>query len=289
MTVAVDTSPRTTPAPVVAQGARAFARRVFIIKVLTIVAFIALWEGIARSGFFYAGVVPSVLEVAKAVVAEVQDRSFYRDLGITLLESSVGFIFGSLIAITIAIWLGTSPYTRRVLEPYITAIGGTPKIIFLPILFLIFGLGLESKMAKAAMSTFFPVVLSATSGFLQIPPVLLRVGKSFYLSRWQLVQKIYLPAMANPLLTGLRLGMAMAIIGVLSAEITYSDGGLGFRLIRYADQFKIAYVYAVTILIFALSASVNFAATKLQDRMNRHQRRKVNTTATLASGLGSRA
>lgn len=255
------------------RSSSALSRRVLWIKVLTIVAVLCLWELLSRSGIFYAGVLPSLWEVGKATFKELVDSGFYRDLGITMLESSVGFVAGSIIAIAIAIGLGLSRYARRMIEPYITAIGGTPKIIFLPILFLIFGLGLESKMAKAALSAFFPVVLSTTSGFVQIPHVLLRVGRSFDLSWTQMVGKIYLPAMANPVLTGLRLGMAMAIIGVLAAEITYSDGGLGFRLIRNADQFKIPSVYAIIILIFAVSALINFIMSKLQDRWNRHQRR----------------
>lgn len=258
--------------------------RIFWIKTLTVVALLCLWELLSRSGIFFAGVVPSLPVVARAVLGELADTGFYRDLGITMLESGVGFICGSFIAISIGIGLGLSPYSRRMIEPYITAIGGTPKIIFLPILFLVFGLGLESKMAKAALSTFFPVVLSTTSGFVQIPAVLIRVGRSFDLSWRQLVGKIYLPAMASPLLTGLRLGMAMAIIGVLSAEITYSDGGLGFRLIRNADQFKFPSVYALTILIFAISASINFVMSKLQDLLNRHERQRRLGTTDLAPG-----
>jgi ABC-type nitrate/sulfonate/bicarbonate transport system permease component len=251
-----------------------FASRVFLIKVLTIMALILLWEGLARSGLFYSGVLPPIWVVMKALVEELCDKGFYYDLGVTVLETGVGFVVGSIIALLFAVVLGTNSYIRRMIEPYIIAIGGTPKIIFLPILFLIFGLGIESKMAKAAVSAFFPVVLSATSGILQIPPVLPRVGHSFDLSGWQMLTKIYLPAVTNPLLVGLRLGIAMAIIGVLSAEITYSNAGLGYRLIRDADQFKIPSVYAITILIFAVSATINFGLTKVQDRMNRHEARR---------------
>ena len=159
-------------------------------------------------------------------------------------------------------------------EPYINAIGGTPKIIFLPILFLVFGLGINSKIAKAALSAFFPVVLSTTSGFIQIPPVLIRVGESFGLSHWQMVQKVYLPAMSSPLLTGFRLGVAMSIIGVLAAEIAYANVGLGYRLIHDADLYKIPSVYAITILIFATSALINSALASAQSHLGRRGRKK---------------
>jgi ABC-type nitrate/sulfonate/bicarbonate transport system permease component len=249
-------------------------RRVFWIRALTIIALIILWEGLGRSGLFYAGVMPSVWLVAQALVAEMSDRSFYYDLGITLLESGVGFAFGTVIALLLAMVLGTSRYIRRMLEPFIVAIGGTPKIIFLPILFLIFGLGIESKMAKAAVSAFFPVVLSVSTGIYSIPPVLLRVGRSFDLTRRQMVAKIYFPAVVQPLFAGLRLGVAMAIIGVLSAEIAYSNAGLGYRLIHDSDQFKIPSVYALTILIFAVSAAINTGLAKVQDRLSRHETRR---------------
>src|SRR5882757_5899355 len=149
-----------------------FAHRVFWIKVITVVVLMGLWEGLAHSGLVYSGVVPPIFLVFEALVQQLYDKTFYYDLGITMLETSVGFFAGAIIALLFAVMLGTNSYIRRMVEPYIIAIGGTPKIIFLPILFLIFGLGIESKMAKAALSTFFPVVLSATSGILQIPPVL---------------------------------------------------------------------------------------------------------------------
>jgi NitT/TauT family transport system permease protein len=263
------------------RSALEFSRRVLAIKVFTVAGLVLLWELAARSGLFFEGVVPSIVPIVRAVIQELVDKDFYHDLAITLTESGVGFVCGSLIAIVIAIGLGLNPYMRRMIEPFITAIGGTPKIIFLPILFLIFGLGIESKMAKAALSTFFPVVLSTMNGFVQISPVLLRVGKSFDLGRWQTISKIYIPAMMNPLLTGLRLGMSVAIIGVLSAEITYSNGGLGFRLIRNADQFKITSVYAVAILIFAVAATINAGITKLQQRVNRHERGRVTEGITV--------
>lgn len=248
------------------------SRRVLWIKLLTILIAIGLWEGLSQSGLFYKGVLPSTWIVVQAIGDELADSSFYRDLGITMLETSVGFVAGAVIALLFALVLGTNAYIRNMIEPYIIAIGGTPKIIFLPILFLIFGLGIESKMAKAALSAFFPIVLSVTNGIVQIPPVLLRVGRSFDLSRWQMLTKIYLPAVTNPLLTGLQLGVAMAIIGVLSAEISYANAGLGYRLIRDADQFKIPSVYALVVLIFAVSATINFAMTRLQQRFNRHER-----------------
>jgi len=251
----------------IARGRPARGGEVFRIRLAAIVAGLATWEAMARSGLFYEGIMPPLAEVAAATVAEAISAGFYRDLGITLIEAGFGFVAGSVIAVAVGIQLGLDPYLRRAIEPYLNAIGGTPKIIFLPILFLLFGLGIESKIAKGALSAFFPVVYSATLGIVGIRPILLRVGRSFRLTRRQMATKIYFPAMVAPVVAGLRLGLAMAIIGILAAEIKYSDGGLGHRLAHYADSFKIAAMYATVILIFTVAIGLNTAISRLEGRL----------------------
>lgn len=242
---------------VASPAAEAKGPSVAAIKIATIAVLLVAWQLIAVSGLLYKGLVPPPLAVAGALVTELIGATLWRDLGITLFTSFSGFVIGSLIALLVGIWLGSSTFFRRAFEPYILALAGTPKIIFLPILFLVFGLGFESKIAKSAMSAFFPVVFSTIGGYLQIRLILLRVGDSFHLRWAQKVRMIYLPAMLPSLLVGLRLGLAMSIIGVLSAEIAYSDAGLGYRLMRYSDQFQIPSMYATIIVIFALASLVN--------------------------------
>ena len=214
-----------TAAPALTGGGEA---TVFRIRMVTVICLLAAWEGLAALGaleILYGDVIPSSWKIAVAIWGEVTAADFYRDLGITFAEHIVGFIVGSAIALALGIAMGVNPLLRKAIEPYLNAIGSTPKIIFLPILFLIFGTGIDSKMAKGALSAFFPVVFSTALGMILINPVLLRVGKSFNLGGWQTVTKIYIPAMVNPVITGLRLGMAITVIGVLVAELKFADGG----------------------------------------------------------------
>ncbi|MBD0417452.1 ABC transporter permease [Oryzicola mucosus] len=185
------------------------------------------------------------------------------------------------MAVAVGLWLGSSGFFRRAFEPYIHALASMPKIIFLPIIFLVFGLGIESKIAKSAMSTFFPVTISTIAGFLQIDQTLINVGRSFHLDRAKMIRLIYLPAMLRPLSVGLQLGVAMAIIGVLSAEIAYASVGLGARLIRYSDNFNVSSTYAVMIIIFAVTATVNHLFMRLQKPFLRHERSRQGEAAAL--------
>ena len=243
-------------------------RGVLQVRLLTIVAMLVAWEALARSGLFYRDVIPSIVAVADALVGELIDPKFYRDLGFTFAEVAVGFIVGALIGVACGIALGTRPFLRRACEPYLNGIGATPKIVFLPIIFLMFGVGIESKMAKGALSAFFPTVFSTALGMMLINPVLLRVGRAFHLSGWQMTTKIYLPAMLGPVVVGLRLAMGVAVIGILVAEIKFANFGLGYRLMNDYTQFKIAPMYAVMLIMFALAAFANWGMTLLQNRFS---------------------
>jgi ABC-type nitrate/sulfonate/bicarbonate transport system permease component len=236
------------------------------IRVLTVLVCWAAWESVALSGLLYRDVVPSSINVIIATYHELLDSEFYKHLGITFAEVFVGFIWGGAVGIALGIVLGANAYLRRAMEPYLNAIGSTPKIIFLPIIFLMFGVGIESKMAKGALSAFFPTVFSTMLGMMIMNPVFARVGKSFNLDRWQMVAKVYMPAMVSPVIVGLRLGMGVTVIGILVAEIKFSAGGLGFRLMEYYDQFKIAPMYAMLIIIFGLAAFANWGMTRVQAR-----------------------
>ena len=105
-----------------------------------------------------------------------------------------------------------------------------------------------------------------------------------------MIAKIYMPAMVNPVITGFRLGVAITVIGVLVAELKFADGGLGYRLGIYYEQFQIAPMYAVIVLIFALAAAANSGMTKLQDRVNRHMApttpKGKKARASASGGLG---
>ena len=113
------------------------------------------------------------------------------------------------------------------------------------------------------ISCFFPVALSAAAGMRQINPILISVGRSFRASTWQMVTKIYLPAMRHPIINGVRLGLGVAIIGTLLAETKLSNRGIGFLIINAYSTFNMPRMYALLIVLFVLSIGVNALVGKL--------------------------
>jgi NitT/TauT family transport system permease protein len=244
-----ETGRLSAPAPLVSP--------VTLVRVALIAAVLVVWEAVAASGLLFRDVVPSLMVIGRALVELLGDKSYYWHLGVTAGEIGAGLAIGGLSGLAAGILLGANPLLSRAYEAFLYYLGPTPKIIFFPVMIMWFGVGPGSKVAMGAISCFFPVALSAATGMRGIDPVLIRVGRSFRLSTWQMVTKIYLPAMRLPILNGVRLGLGVAIIGTLLAETKLSNRGLGFLIINAYSTFNMPRMYALLITLFVLSIGVN--------------------------------
>jgi NitT/TauT family transport system permease protein len=244
-----ETSRLSAPAPLV--------RPVTLVRVAIVATVLVVWEAVAASGLLFRDVVPSLMVIGRALVELLGDKTYYWHLGVTAGEIGAGLAIGGLSGLAAGILLGANPLLSRAYEAFLYYLGPTPKIIFFPVMIMWFGVGPGSKVAMGAISCFFPVALSAATGMRGIDPVLIRVGRSFRLSTWQMVTKIYLPAMRLPILNGVRLGLGVAIIGTLLAETKLSNRGLGFLIINAYSTFNMPRMYALLITLFVLSIGVN--------------------------------
>jgi ABC-type nitrate/sulfonate/bicarbonate transport system permease component len=245
---------------------RAFGQRVLATRVAIVVSILALWEGLARSGLLYEGVVPKLAVIAQGLARLLSSPALYLNLQTTAGEVATALVIGGAAGLLVGLVLGGSRFLGRAFEPYLYYLGPTPKIIFFPIMIMWFGTGPGSKVAMGAVSCFFPVALSVAAGMRQIDQVLVRVGRSFRASAWQMAWKIYLPAMREPVVNSFRLGLGIAIIGVLLAETKLSNRGLGFMVIDSYARFDMPALYALILVIFVLAVALNAGLSRLASR-----------------------
>jgi NitT/TauT family transport system permease protein len=230
---------------------------VTLLRLAIILATLAAWELLARSGWLYRDVVPSLLSLVRALYDLLIDPNYYFNLGVTAGEVGAALLIGGLSGIAAGIVLGANRFLSRAFEPYLYYLGPAPKIIFFPIMIMWFGVGPQSKIALATLSCFFPMALSVAAGMRSIDKVLIRVGKSFRASAAQMVFKIYLPAMRHPVINGIRLGLGVALIGALLAETKLSNKGIGFLIIQAYSTFDMPHMYAMLIVLFVLAIGAN--------------------------------
>jgi ABC-type nitrate/sulfonate/bicarbonate transport system permease component len=233
------------------------------LRLLTLAGIVLIWEALSASGLLFRGVVPSVLTIAAAVAELVIAPNFWTNLSVTLFEITVALAIGTVSGIAVGLAVGGNRFVGLAFEPYVRAFASIPKIILFPILLVIFGVGINSKIAIGAIAAFFPVALSTAAGMREVNPVLVRVGRSFGVSIVQMVWKIYLPSMVAPILSGLRVSLGVAIVVCLMGEIRYSNMGLGFMVMQGYRLARFADMYAIIIVIFALAAIGNSAIERL--------------------------
>jgi NitT/TauT family transport system permease protein len=231
--------------------------RVALIRVGFFAVLLGGWEALAASGLLFRDVVPSLAPIARALVAVLANADFYANLAVTAAEVGVALAIGGLCGLAVGVALGANRFLSDAYESLLYYLGPTPKIIFFPVMIMWFGVGSGSKIAMGAISCFFPIVISAASGMRQIDRVLIRVGRSFCATTWQMIAKIYLPAMRPPIVTGVRLGLGLAIIGTLLAETKLSNRGIGYLIIQAYATFDMPRMYALLIVLFVLAIGAN--------------------------------
>jgi len=236
------------------------------IRIATLVVILAAWELLARSGLLYQDVVPPLEKVALAFLRMLFERETWRHFGVTAWEVGAGLAVGYLLGLVFGLVAGTRRFFGAAVAPYVDGVATAPKIVFLPIVMLLVGTGIGSKLALGALSAFFPVAINTTAGVRQVNPVLVRVGRSFRLSRWQMATRIYLPALRPSLVTSLRLGFGLAVVGVLLAEIKLSNAGLGFLANEHYSHFRVPDLYAVLLLIFVVAVGLNGLMSRFAER-----------------------
>jgi NitT/TauT family transport system permease protein len=241
----------------------ALASPVTLLRAAIILAVLAIWQLLSLSGWLYRDVVPSLIAIGRALVELLSSANYYFNLGVTAGEIGTALAIGGLSGLAVGLLLGANRFLARAFEHYLYYLGPTPKIIFFPVMIMWFGIGTGSKIALGTLSCFFPVALSVAAGMRQIDTVLIRVGKSVRANTWQMVWKIYLPAMRHPIVNGFRLGLGMALIGTLLAETKLSDKGIGFLIINAYSTFDMPRMYANLIVLFVVAIGANAAVGRL--------------------------
>ena len=233
------------------------AMHVLALRVGVVAVLLVAWETVARAGFLAHDIVPSFAKIGPALWRLLTGGDFWFNLGVTAYEIGIAMVIGGVFGLAIGIALGANRFLSRAFEALLLYLGPTPKIIFFPVMIMWFGVGAGSKVAMGVVSCFFPVAIATAAGMRGIDRVLIRVGESFRATTWQMITRIYLPAMRRPVISGVRLGLGVALIGTLLAETKLSNRGLGYLVIQAYSLFDMAKMYALLIVLFVLAIGAN--------------------------------
>jgi len=238
------------------------ARR-WALRIASVAAILIAWQ-------LYGGSINPILlsdpsSVAVAFVDMVKDGSLGHALASSLAVLGLGFLFGAAAGVLIGLAAGRSDMVSALIDLPVSALYAVPAVALVPVIVLWFGFAVTAKTVVVFLFVIFPVLINTTRGVREVDPELLEVARSFCSSERRMWFDLILPSALPFIVTGLRLAIGRALIGVIIAEYYTSLSGLGDLITTNASNFQTARMF-VPIVVIALLGVVFTALLELAER-----------------------
>jgi NitT/TauT family transport system permease protein len=198
---------------------------------------------------------------------------------VTLIETLLSFVFGTLLGLAIGMWLALSPLPSALLDPYIKAANSMPRVILAPIFATWFGLGMGSKVALGMTLVFFIVFFNVYQGVREVSPVLLANARMLGANRRQLLRQVYLPSAMSWVFSSLHTSVGLAFVGAVVGEYLGSARGIGYLILQAEGTFDIDTVFAGIVVLTAFALMLDGAVTLIERRLMRWQPRTTQSVS----------
>jgi ABC-type nitrate/sulfonate/bicarbonate transport system permease component len=199
-------------------------------KTVPFIIVFLLWELLARSGLYNANLFPAPTVVIQSFGEMVTTGELTNDLLLSVGRALVGFGAGSLLGISVGVLTGSSRTWKFILHPILQSLRSIPSIGLLPIAILFFGLDETSKYFLVFWGVFFPVWINSHLGVAGIEQSYLWAARSLGAKGWRLMWHVVLPASLPLIIAGMRVGIGLAFLNLVAAEMSGASAGLGYRV-----------------------------------------------------------
>jgi NitT/TauT family transport system permease protein len=192
---------------------------------------------------------------------------FWQNVAETMRAFAAAFLISLVGGIALGILLGVRRLAGNVAEPILVNLYSIPKVVLYPLVLLCFGLGISAKIAFGVMHGLIPITLFSMNAIRQMKPVYRRTAQVLRLSSAQSAFTVILPAILPEVISGVRLGFSLTLLGVLIGEMFASQRGLGFMLISAINIGQIDTIMAVALLLTIVAVTCNSLLLLLNRRM----------------------
>jgi ABC-type nitrate/sulfonate/bicarbonate transport system permease component len=239
---------------------------------LTVVLLLCAWQILPQLITISAGTrlfftTPS--RIALALWGMFAQGTIWLPLRVSAAAFGLGLGLAIAVGLPLGILLGRSRVLNAMLDPFITAFNATPRLVFLPLLLLWFGLGIWSKVVIVFIGALFPILINTYEGVRNSDRVLINVVRSFGAGEWDIARLVVVPNAMPYIVSGLRLAIGRAILGVVVAEFFGSEEGLGVVMVRAASSYHVDIVFAGLVVFAALSLVMTSGVKVIESRLSR--------------------
>jgi NitT/TauT family transport system permease protein len=240
-----------------------------ILGIVAMLLFLAFWEMAVRLGWVNPLFTSSPSQIALTGYEMFADGSIYEHIRVSAYEFFVGYGAAIIIGVPLGILMGWYSRVNAVLDPFVSALYATPRIALLPLIMIWFGIGVMSKIAIVFLGAIFPILVNTITGVRTINADFVKVARSFGANDRQMFLSVALPSSIPLLLTGLRLGLGHALVGIVVGEMYGSTHGLGFLIATSGARFQTDKVMVGIILIASAGVAMAELLRLIEKRFER--------------------
>ena len=244
-------------------------RFVTAVRYLLLIAFVVLWEVATTFGWVNPFIASSPSRLWAAIARLYQGGGLWLHIGVTLFETIVGFVLGTVLGTFIAILLWWSATLNRILDPYLVVLNALPKIALGPILIVWFGAGMKSIIVMGLLISLVVTIMTVLAGFNAITGEKQLLMRTLGASKLQILTMVVLPASVPTIMSALKISVGMSWVGVIVGEYLVSKAGLGYLIVYGGQVFNLDLVMASIVILCMLAALMYYAVANLERRIGR--------------------
>ncbi|HWP34745.1 MAG TPA: ABC transporter permease [Thermodesulfobacteriota bacterium] len=242
--------------------------------------FFLVWE-LASGRIFDQFFVSKPSRIAASLWAMLVKEELLYHIQFTIIEALGGYAIGAGAGLAVGFLLSRLDFVYRLVEPFVIAFYGIPRIALAPLFILWFGIGISSKIAVAAVMVFFIVLINTIAGIRSTPPQLVQVARVMGASEWDLMRKVIFPAATPFIIAALQITVPQAMIGAIVGEFISANRGAGHLINRAAGWLDTPGLFAGIFALLVVVLLMNFAITMLGNYLMRWNPKPVNVRDAL--------
>jgi len=241
---------------------------VTITRILLLAGIIALWEMAARFKLIDSFIMSQPSRIVKTF-SKMLLNGLMMHLGVTCLETVVGFLLGTILGTLIAVVLWWSKFISRVMEPFLVVLNSLPKIALGPVIIIWVGAGAQAIIVVALAISLIVTVLEMLNGFTGTDSEKIKMARTFGANRRQIFMKVVFPSNAGTLFNSLKVNIGLSLVGVIAGEFLVSKAGLGYLIVYGGQVFQMDLVMCSVIILAIVAALMYKAVVLLEKYINR--------------------
>jgi NitT/TauT family transport system permease protein len=237
------------------------------LQIALLVAAFATWFVLVKVNILPVFFFGDPVLVLQQIVDWVVTGEVFVHLGTTLAETILGFLIGIAFGVAGGLWLGLSPITAALLDPYIKAFNAMPRVVLGPIFIVWFGLGITSKVVLGVTLVFFVVFFNVFQGVREVSPVVLANARMLGASQSQLLRTVYIPSAMSWVFSSLHMSVGMAFVGAVIGEYLGSSRGIGYLILQAESTFDVNAVFAGILVLTVFALLLDTSVTLVERRL----------------------